>query len=142
MLTRFLLLLAAVLTSLQAHALEPALVQALAAGDTDARIEALAQATAHPDDKTVALIQALADDAVKIKAGDKSVQVWLLRDGKGIDPATGAESAVPDDAEDVINNNRMRAELDAALAGLKLLSSDEKLRRVALKDELYALLKA
>ena len=133
MLTRFLLLLAAVLTSLQAHALEPALAQALAAGDTDARIEALAKATANPDDKTVALIQALADDAVKIKAGDKSVQVWLLRDGKGIDPATGTESAVPDDAEDVINNNRMRAELDAALAGLKLLSPDEKLRREALK---------
>ena len=133
MLTRFLLLLAAVLASLQAHALEPAVAQALAAGDTDARIEALAKATANPDEKTVALIQALADDAVKIKAGDKTVQVWLVRDGKGIDPATGAESAVPDDAEDVINNNRMRAELDAALAGLKLLSPDEKLRREALK---------
>ena len=42
--------------------------------------------------------------------------VYVIRDGKGFDAATGAEVAVPDTAEDVVNNNQMRSELGAALA--------------------------
>jgi urea transport system permease protein len=40
---------------------------------------------------------------------------------------------LPADAEDVINNNRMRGELDTALAALKLFSGDERLRAEAVK---------
>ncbi len=101
----------------------------MASGETDARIEALNRAVAAADDKTAAFIQALADDAVKF-AGDK---VLLIRDGKGYDPVTGAESVVPESAEDVINNNRMRGELDLALAVLKLFSNDDKVRSEAIK---------
>ena len=46
---------------------------------------------------------------------------------------TGAEVAVPEGAEDVINNNRMRGELESALAGLKLFSKDESARRAGIK---------
>ncbi|MBV8619946.1 MAG: urea ABC transporter permease subunit UrtB [Curvibacter sp.] len=129
MLIRLLLPLAALLAAFQAQALEPAEALALASGDTDARIEALSRAEGHPDEKTAAFIQALADDAVKVKGR----QVWIVRDDKALDPSTGAEAPMPDDAEDVVNNNRMRAELDNALAALKLLSSDEAQRRDALK---------
>ena len=129
MFTRSLALLAALLLSAAAHALTPAQARAMATGETDARIEALNKAVASADDKTAAFIQALIDDAVKV-AGD---QVFVVKDDKGFDPVTGAQAALPGDAEDVINNNRMRGELDAAMAALKLFSKDVAMRREAIK---------
>ena len=41
---------------------------------------------------------------------------------QGHDPVTGAEVTVPDDAEDIVNNNRMRGEFDTALASLQAVS--------------------
>jgi len=129
MMIRTFLLSAAFLLSTGVHALTPEEVKAMALGETEARVEALVKASAVPDEKTAAFIQALADDAVKT-AGDK---VFVVRDDKGYDPITGAELPVPEDAEDVINNNLMRGELDNALAALKLLSKDEKVRAEAIK---------
>ena len=126
MLIRSIFLLAALLSG-HAHALTAAEARAIATGETDARIEALNKAVATADDKTAAFIQALVDDAVKI-AGDK---VLVIKDDKGFDPVSGAEIPVPADAEDVINNNRMRGELDTAMAALKLFSKDAKLRAEA-----------
>ncbi|AMO22359.1 urea ABC transporter permease subunit UrtB [Ramlibacter solisilvae] len=124
------LVLLAVCVSLQAHALTPDEARAIAIGESDARIEALNKAVAAADDRTMAFIQALADDAVKF-AGDK---VFIVKDGKGFDPVTGAEAALPADAEDVISNNRMRGELDNALAALKLFSKDDALRAAAVQQ--------
>lgn len=101
----------------------------MALGDTAARVQALNKAAANPDGKTAAFIQALADDAVKT-AGDK---VFVIKNDKGFDPVTGAELVVPADAEDVINNNLMRGELDNALAALKLFARDPKVRADAIK---------
>jgi len=126
MLIRSIFLLAALLSG-HAHALTAAEARAIATGETDARIEALNKAVATADDKTAAFIQALVDDAVKV-AGDK---VLVVKDDKGFDPVSGAETPVPADAEDVINNNRMRGELDTAMAALKLFSKDAKLRAEA-----------
>ena len=112
-----------------AFALSVDAAKAMAMGDTDARIAALAKAVAEePDAKTAAFIQALADDAVKVKGE----QVWVVRDGVGQDPVTGEPAAVPDDAEDVVNNNRMRGELDTALAAIAVFdpSPKERLRAV------------
>ncbi|MES2955532.1 MAG: urea ABC transporter permease subunit UrtB, partial [Pseudomonadota bacterium] len=126
---RTLLLSAAFLLSAGAHALTPEEVKGMALGETETRVEALVKASAVPDEKTAAFIQAMADDAVKT-AGDK---VFVIRDDKGYDPVTGAELPVPADAEDVINNNMMRGELDNALAALKLFSKQEKVRAEAIK---------
>ena len=100
----------------------------MAAGDTDDRIAALQAAIAAPDEATVAFIRAMGEDAVKI-AGDKAI---VIQDDKGRDPVTGAEVPVPDDAEDIVNNNRMRGEFDAALASLQLMSADPGERRKAI----------
>lgn len=113
-----------------AHALTADEAKAMAVGESDARIEALNKAVAAADDKTAAFIQALLDDAVKIAAG----KPLIVKDGKGIDPVTGAEAALPADAEDVVNNNRMRGELDSALAAMKLFSKDDKLRAAAVAE--------
>ena len=113
-----------------ARALTAAEASAMATGETDARIEALNKAVSAADDRTAAFIQALSDDAVKL-AGDK---VIVVRDGKGSDPVTGAELPVPANAEDIVNNNRFRGEIDTALAALKLFSKDLSLRRDAVKS--------
>ena len=126
---RFLFLIAAFLIAGQAHALTPKEAKSIAIGEPEARIEALNQALASADDKTQAYLKAMLEDAVKATE-DK---VFVVRDGKGFDPVTGAELAVPDTAEDVINNNMMRGELEAALAGFKLFSKDEKDRREGIK---------
>ncbi len=118
---RLLILFASLALLSPAFALTPELARALAEGDTDSRVAALDQALASPDDaQAVALIQAIADGEVKVSASG----VFVVRDGKGHDPVSGAEVALPDDAEDVVNNNRMRRELGVALAALKLGADD------------------
>jgi urea transport system permease protein len=111
------------------HALNATQARDMAIGDTSSRIEALNKATAAPDEKTAGFIRALADDAVKT-SGEK---VFVIKDDKATDPVTGAEQKLPEDAEDVINNNLMRGELDNALAALQLLSTDATQRSDAIK---------
>jgi urea transport system permease protein len=102
--------------------------QGMAVGDADARIEALNKAIIQADEKTAAFIQALSDDAVRT-AGDK---LFVVRDGKATDPISGVEVTLPDAAEDVISNNRMRGEIDSAQAVLRLFAKDDKLRGQAI----------
>jgi len=110
-----------------AHALTAEQARALTVGETDARITALQQVLASPDEKTAAFLQAMADDAVKFSG----TQVLVVREGQATDPVTGASVAVPQGTEDVINNNRMRGEIDSALAALQLLSPDAAKRLAA-----------
>ena len=125
--------LLAAFSALSAHALTADEAKAIASGDTEARIAALDKAVLTADEKTAAFIQAMADDAVKYTA-DK---VFVIKDDKSYDPVTGAEAKVPDDAEDVVNNNLMRGAFDAAQAVLQLTSKDDKIRA----DAAQALLK-
>ncbi len=129
MLFRLFVVIAVLLMAPHAGALTAEEATGIAIGETDTRIEALNKAIATADDKTAAFLQALADDAVKV-AG---VKLLVVKDGKGSDPVSGAAMEVPADAEDVVNNNRMRGEIEAAQASLKLFSKDEKLRREGIK---------
>ena len=112
-----------------AYGLTPDQAKAIAVGEGDARIDALRTAIVGADERTVQFIQALSDDAVKLVA-DKPV---IVKGDKAIDPVSGIETSLPDTAEDVMNNNRMRGELDSALATLKLLSPDVAVRTQAIK---------
>ena len=132
MLIRWLVMLwAALVLVAPAQALTQAQARALATGDSASRVATLNELVAGgaPDAQAAALIQALADDAVKFSDS----AVYIVRDGKGIDPVTGAEAKVPESAEDVINNNQMRTELDAALALAQLQSADARQRLAAVK---------
>jgi urea transport system permease protein len=60
-----LLLLSALVLAAPVQALTAAQALALAKGDTESRIKALNALVAEPDAKTMALIQALSDDAVR-----------------------------------------------------------------------------
>ncbi|MDO9235104.1 MAG: urea ABC transporter permease subunit UrtB [Aquabacterium sp.] len=117
-------LLAAMLLANPAFALTPLEATSMAVGETDQRVAALRAALVSADDKTIAFIQALSDEAVKI-VQDRPV---VLVGTTGVDPVTGVAVVVPDTAEDVMSNNRMRGELDAALAAVKILSKDPAVR--------------
>ena len=129
MLIRYFLFIATLIIAGQAHSITADQARSIAVGESDARVEALNKALSSADDKTAAFIQALLDDAVKTT----SDKVLVVKDGKGFDPVTGVEVPTPEGADDVINNNRMRGELEAALAGLKLFSKDEAVRRAGIK---------
>ena len=122
-------LIATLLGAAPAFGLTPQQARALVVGEAETRIAALNEVLGGADEKTIALIQALSDDAVKFSP----TAVYVIKDGKGHDPVTGAELAVPEAAEDVINNNQMRGELDLALASIKLFSPDVAVRAEAVK---------
>ncbi|MET0335239.1 MAG: urea ABC transporter permease subunit UrtB, partial [Rhizobacter sp.] len=113
-----------------AHALTQEQAKAIAEGDSDERIAALNKAVADGAADLEPFVQALLDDAVKI-AGDK---VYVVRDDKAVDAATGATATLPDNAEDVVSNNRLKGGLRAAQAGLKLTSADVGERRAAIAE--------
>jgi urea transport system permease protein len=118
-----------------AAALDAGQALRIAAGDSDERIAALNEAVATADPALAAYVRALLDDEVKL-AGERA----LIVRGDGVtDAATGATTALPDDAQDVVNNNRMRRELEAALAALQLFSPERTVRAgaiAALKDQI------
>jgi len=129
--TRRLVLLCLLLCSwFPALALTPEQALGIANGDSDERIEALSKAAAAGSDGLGAFVQALLDDAVKV-AGDK---VFVMQGDKAVDAASGAPATLPPDAEDVVNNNRVRGALQAALASLQLLSPDLAVRRAAVAE--------
>lgn len=101
-----------------AQALTAGQAQAMAVGQTDARLAAIEQALIDADARTAAFLQALADDALVLSAG----RVLMVRDGRAQDPVSGAISALPEDAEEIGTNNRMRAAVERAQAALALFS--------------------
>jgi len=113
-----------------AQALTPEQARAIAAGDTDERIAALGKAVAEPDAALSTFVQALLDDAVKLTPK----QVLVVDGTAAKDAASGAAATLPDDAEDVVNNNRMRGALQAAQASMKLVSPDLAVRQAAVTE--------
>ena len=134
MLSRFLLFALIALLAGAAQALTTDQALRIAQGESDDRIAALNEAVVAADPALAAYVQALLADEVKL-AGGKAL---VVRDGKAVDAATGATAELPADVEDVINPNRVRRELEAALAALKLFSPDRAVRAKAvaeLKDQ-------
>ena len=127
---RIALLLALSLAATAGHALTLEQARHLAAGENDERIDALAKSLERGDDGLAAFIQAMLDDTVKV-AGD---QVIVMKGAQATDAATGSAVALPDGAEDIINSNQMRRELEGALAALKLFSKDVAERRAAARS--------
>lgn len=112
-----------------AHALTPPQALALAKGENEERIAALQASLARGDEGLAAFVQAMLDDEVKL-AGDT---VFVVHGDQISNASTGVKAELPGSAEDVINSNQMRRELEGALAALKLFSRDTGERRAAIK---------
>ena len=107
-----------------AHALTPAEALTLAAGDGDERIATLNRLAAAGDEKGLALIRALSNDAVKVQGEQVLV---LAADGSAADAVTGASAPLSDTAEDAVVNNRLRSAeyLITARGGLRRIRRAE-----------------
>ncbi|MDB5887248.1 MAG: urtB [Rhodocyclales bacterium] len=109
----------------------PALILKLAAGDNDAKVEALNAIAGSADPEALPLLQALGNDALKVVDGK---QVLIVDGDKVTDAITGATlPALPENAEDVVTNNRVTLALQDAFAALDLTSPDRKTRFDAVK---------
>jgi urea transport system permease protein len=103
-----------------AHALTPADALAVVDGDTDTRIDTLNRLAAEPDEKASALIKAMSEEAVRVH-GDGA-----------IDAVTGEKLAtLPEDASDIMINNRLRSAMETALAGMELVGAPPERQREA-----------
>ena len=124
----------ALLAAGSACALTPSQTLRIAQGESDERIAALNEVVLAADPALAAYVQALLADEVKLAGG----RAFIVHDGTTTDAASGAVATLPDGAEDVVNPNRVRRELESALAALKLFSPDraERAKAIAeLKDQ-------
>ena len=102
----------------------------IAQGESDARIAALNEVVLAADPALTAYVQALLADEVKLAGG----KAYIVRDGQATDAASGAVAKLPEGAEDVVNPNRVRRELEGALAALKLFSPNRAERAKAVAE--------
>ena len=102
----------------------------IAQGESDARIAALNEVVLAADPALTAYVQALLADEVKLAGG----KAYIVRDGQATDAASGAAAKLPNGAEDVVNPNRVRRELEGALAALKLFSPNRAERAKAVTE--------
>ena len=110
-----------------AHALTPADALALVDGDTDVRIDTLNRLAASPDDKASVLIKAMAAETVRVQ-GER---VFIVVDEGAVDAVTGEKLPLPDDAGEVMINNRLRSAMESALAGMELVGAPPERQREA-----------
>ncbi len=128
-----LLLLVCMHATVQAAGLPPGIIKDLAEDDSDARVRAIQAlqiyaAEGHPEGSQA--LAAFADGNLKIA----SAKVFLQTDTTVTDLATGEVIAkLPDGAEDITVNNRLRREIETAQSALELLSPDAAVRLAAAK---------
>ena len=106
-------------------------VEKLALGEGDERNAAIATLVAEADPKAAAFLQAVSDGEVQT-AGKR---VLIVKGGQATDVVTGEKvDPIPEGAEDVVANNKLRREIEGALAAFKLLSPERAVRLEAAKS--------
>ncbi len=112
-------------------AIDAAMLKPLAGDDSDARIEAVNQIAALANADAARVLQALKDDALYATPDG---QVVIVDDDQAFDPATGRSGPLPEGADGVVVNNRLRGAVEGALSGLKLFAPDAALRMAAAQE--------
>ncbi|MGE5769230.1 MAG: urea ABC transporter permease subunit UrtB [Betaproteobacteria bacterium] len=105
-------------------ALDPVAVRQLAAEDSGDKVAAIRQLVQTADPDAVRVLKAMAEDSLFV-AGD---QVVIIEGEQAFDAATGKPVKMPASPESPTVNNRIRGELAAALAALKLFDADPAVR--------------
>jgi urea transport system permease protein len=112
-------------------ALAPDVARALAQGEIDERLAALAGIAGAGDTTALPLLQGLVDGEVQV-AGD--ARVLRVKDGRAVDVLTGATvDPLPEPLEEVVVNNRLRREIATAIAVLRLTAPERAVRLAAAK---------
>ncbi|MDR0528165.1 MAG: urea ABC transporter permease subunit UrtB [Zoogloeaceae bacterium] len=108
----------------------------LADGDSAGKITALRQIAAQGDMSALPALEALQNGALYVVSPKDGKTRILIADATGavMDAATGEHlPALPDAAESVTMNNRVRGALDVTLAALRLTSEDAETRLQAIR---------
>jgi urea transport system permease protein len=114
-------------------ALDPAVVVRLGDEDSDVRIEAIRKLALTQDARAIEVLRALGDESLAlIEDGRRAV---VVAGGQMQDAATGEKlGAAPAGLDAIIVNNRLRGEIGAAIAALKLGSPDRATRLAAARE--------
>lgn len=132
--TGALVLLVALLIAGTAKAVTPEQLEALAFGENNAKVQAIAAIVAAGDAEAMPLLQAFTEGSVQVSPTEKRIFI-VQADGSTVDAKTGqVVDPVPDDVEEVVMNNRMRRELENAMAALQLFSPDATTRLASAKS--------
>ena len=120
------------LLSLPARAaLDASQLSKLAADDNDAKVAVVKYLASHPSPEAQAVLTAMDNDALYQNQG----RLLIVHDDQAMDAATlQALGPVPDSAESIIVNNRLRGAVQGALSAFKLFSSDLATRLKAARD--------
>ena len=111
-------------------AIDKAAVEKLAFGEADERSVAITALLAEGDPRAAALLEAVSEGGVQT-AGKR---VLIVKGEQATDAVTGeAVTPLPEGREDVVANNRLRREIEGALAAFKLLSPERATRLQAAK---------
>jgi urea transport system permease protein len=114
-----------------AVALDPAAVARLGADDSEEKIAAIRELVREGDPASARLLHALSRETVSVSEG----RVLRAEGERFFDAVTGAEVVpAPAGRETITVNNRVRRELEGALAVLKLLDPDPKVRLAAVRE--------
>lgn len=112
-------------------ALDESTVKQLAAEESEEKIAAIQKLAQVADPAAVKVLKALNEDALYVSGG----RVLIVYDEKATDAATGELLAsLPEDAEGISINNRIRAALANALAGLRLFDAHSQVRLAAARE--------
>ncbi|HSD62058.1 MAG TPA: urea ABC transporter permease subunit UrtB [Burkholderiales bacterium] len=114
-----------------AAAVAPETVQRLAGEDSDEKIAAVQAIAATPGEAALRILRALGEDRLAVAGGRLVVQ----KDQGFMDAETGAIlTPAPAAAEPITINNRVRREVQGALAGLRLFSPERDKRLEAARE--------
>ena len=114
----------------EASAIDKAAVEKLAFGDAEEKTAAIAALVGEADPRAAALLEALSEGEMQV-AGKR---VLIVKGEDATDAVSGEKVArLPAEREDVVANNRLRREIEGALAAFKLLSPERATRLEAAK---------
>ena len=114
-------------------ALDRALVAQLGAEESEAKIEAIRRLAVSQDPRAIVVLQALGDESLALI--DDGRRAVIVAGGSLADAATGEHlGEAPASLESVVINNRIRGEIGAAVAALKLGSPDRSARLAGARE--------
>ncbi len=123
------LLLSAAAMAAGAGTVDPALLAPLASGDNRAKLQTIEQLGGSSSPEAVTVLEALGSDKLYVTAQGK---ILVSDDAKlAVDPLTGQEQDLPQDAEAIVINNRLRSAIADALAESRIFSKAAEIRLAA-----------
>ena len=128
---KFLLLACLLCAGVARAAIDPALLAPLAGDDPDARVAAVGKIGALANDEAARLLSAMKNGEVYATADGK---LLIASGDRAYDPASGASGPLPEGADGLMINNRLRGAIDDALSALKMFAPDRAQRLAAVTE--------